>query len=244
MSEETKIGSSGVGESIIATNASWTFSGNVAESFSAHVKRSVPLYDIGHDLVCKISDFFLHDDSLCYELGVSTGTLIDKLATRHQQKEIRFVGIDTEDSMIHQAKKEINKRPNVELIADDINHFNYEPADLIVSYYTIQFIPPRQRQILFDKLYASLNWGGAFLLFEKVRACDARYQDIATSLYTDFKIDQGYTADEIVAKSSSLKGILEPFSTQGNLDLMKRAGFEDILTIMKYVCFEGFLAIK
>jgi tRNA (cmo5U34)-methyltransferase len=38
--------------------------------------------------------------------------------------------------------------------------------------------------------------------------------------------------------------VLEPFSTQGNLDMLKRAGFVDVMTIMKYVCFEGFLAIK
>ena len=28
------------------------------------------------------------------------------------------------------------------------------------------------------------------------------------------------------------------------LDLMKRAGFVDIMTIYKWVCFEGWLAIK
>ena len=37
---------------------------------------------------------------------------------------------------------------------------------------------------------------------------------------------------------------VEPFSTQGNLDLMSRAGFVDINTILKYICFEGWLAIK
>ena len=42
----------------------------------------------------------------------------------------------------------------------------------------------------------------------------------------------------------NLKGVLEPFSTQGNLDLFKRAGFVDITTISKYICFEGFLLIK
>ena len=52
------------------------------------------------------------------------------------------------------------------------------------------------------------------------------------------------TPDEIIAKAKSLKGVLEPFSTQGNLDLLKRAGFVDIITIFKYLCFEGFLAIK
>ena len=82
------------------------------------------------------------------------------------------------------------------------------------------------------------------MLFEKVRAPDARFQVMMTGLYTDFKLDNGYTSEQIVAKTRSLKGVLEPFSTQGNMDLMKRAGFEDITSVMKYVCFEGTLAIK
>ena len=54
----------------------------------------------------------------------------------------------------------------------------------------------------------------------------------------------GYTPDDIITKSRSLKGVLEPFSTQGNVDLLKRSGFVDINTVQKYLCFEGFLAIK
>jgi tRNA (cmo5U34)-methyltransferase len=100
------------------------------------------------------------------------------------------------------------------------------------------------RQQFFDKIYASLNWGGALLLFEKVRAPDARFQDLATTVYNDFKLAQGYTGEEIVAKTRSLKGVLEPFSTQGNLDMLARSGFVDMMTVMKWVNFEGFLAIK
>ena len=70
------------------------------------------------------------------------------------------------------------------------------------------------------------------------------FANMATAIYTDFKIEQGYNADEIVSKTRSLKGVLEPFSTQGNLELLKRAGFVDVMTILKYVCFVGFLAIK
>ncbi|MFW6275739.1 MAG: methyltransferase, partial [bacterium] len=60
----------------------------------------------------------------------------------------------------------------------------------------------------------------------------------------EFKINQGFSPEEIISKSQSLKGVLEPFSVQGNIDLLKRAGFKDIETIMKYTCFQGFLAIK
>ena len=80
--------------------------------------------------------------------------------------------------------------------------------------------------------------------FFKLFSSDARFQDMMTAIYTDYKIEQGYNADKIVSKARSLKGVLEPFSTQGNLDLLKRSGFVDIMIIMKYVCFEGFLAIK
>ena len=60
----------------------------------------------------------------------------------------------------------------------------------------------------------------------------------------EYKIDKGYSADEIISKSKSLKGVLEPFSSQGNIDMMKRAGFKDIMNIFKYGPFEGFIAIK
>mgnify|MGYP001336674047 CR=1 FL=1 len=81
-------------------------------------------------------------------------------------------------------------------------------------------------------------------MFYKVRGPHPRFQDIITQLYNDFKLRNGFTSEEIVEKTRSLKGVLEPFSTQGNLDLMARAGFKDVVTVQKYLAFEGFLAIK
>ncbi|MFZ1872091.1 MAG: methyltransferase domain-containing protein, partial [Chania sp.] len=181
-----------------------------------------------------------------YELGSSTGSLTRKLAKRHPHGA-KFIGIDIEEAMTRQAgimlsEQEVNQ--NVTFLTDDILNFPYEKSDFIVAYYTVQFIPPRVRQQLFDHIYQSLNWGGAFVLFEKVRGPDARFQDIISSLYVDYKVEQGYAANEILAKSRSLKGVLEPFSTGGNLDMLNRAGFVDVMTIFKHICFEGFFCIK
>ena len=52
-----------------------------------------------------------------------------------------MIGIDI-------VKEEINKKINLELILDDIILHPYERSDFIVSYYTIQFVPPRLRQEL------------------------------------------------------------------------------------------------
>jgi tRNA (cmo5U34)-methyltransferase len=236
-----------VGEDIKAENASWTFGQGTPKVFDKHISKSVPFYQDGHQLVLQISDFFVKKDSICYELGVSTGSLSRQLAARHAPS-VKWFGIDIESSMIDEAKQILNKLEpkiqNLYLIIDDINLFPYESSDFIVAYYTIHFIQPRLRQNLINRIYETLNWGGAFLMFEKVRGPDARFQDLVTTLYTDFKLNQGYQPSEIIGKTRSLKGILEPFSTQGNLDMLYRAGFKDIMSIFKYICFEGFLCIK
>ena len=95
-----------------------------------------------------------------------------------------------------------------------------------------------------DKIFLSLQWGGAFIIFEKVRGSDARFNDYMTQIYNDFKLKNGFSEEEIINKTKSLKGVLEPFSTKGNYDLLKRAGFKDVITIFKWNNFEGILAIK
>jgi len=234
-----------VGQNIDTERAGWHFGGDVADTFVDHVRQSVPYYDAGQDLVCQISDYFCLPDSTCYELGVSTGQLIKKLARHHAHKPgVNWIGVDQEQNMVEKGREHCADVPNITLHHDDVMLFDYEKSDFMVSYYCIQFIPPRHRQELFTKIYERLNWGGAFVLFEKVRGPDARFQDMMVALYNDFKVRNGFAAEEILNKTNSLKGVLEPFSTEGNLGLLRRAGFSDIMTVMKYVCFEGFLAIK
>jgi len=112
-----------VGEGISANNASWSFGGDTPKNFSNHVRRSVPFYDEGHNLVEKLSDFFVKSNSICYEMGVSTGALIQKLSVRHAES-VQWIGIDNESSMIEQASKEIKLSNgdlgNIELLVDDI----------------------------------------------------------------------------------------------------------------------------
>ena len=144
--------------------------------------------------------------------------------------------------MCDAAKKNKNNI-NVKIINSKLENVKFKNSSIITSFFTIQFIHPSKRQLLINKIFKSLNWEEVFL-FEKVRYPDARFQDMINQIYMDYKIDQGFSATSIVNKSRSLKGVMEPFSTNGNLQLLKRAGFKDIVTIFKFASFEGFLAIK
>lgn len=80
-----------VGNDIVIQNGTqWSFGNGVAQHFDEHVRQSIPLYDEGHNLVCHLSDFFIRDHSLCYELGSATGNLIGKLYQRHKSKRSSF----------------------------------------------------------------------------------------------------------------------------------------------------------
>ncbi len=233
-----------VGNKINVSNANWSFGGQVFKNFDNHINKSIPLYKWSHDIGLNVSDFFLPNGNTFYDLGCSTGIFINSLAKRHKEKNIKIFGIDEIKQMVSQSKKTNKKFKNVQIKTGDITKIKFEKPNFISSFYTIQFIRPSQRQKLINKIYKSLIWGGCFLFFEKVRAPDARFQDMTTTMYNDFKLNQGFNEKEILNKTKSLKGVLEPFSSKANNQLLKRAGFKDIMCIFKFINFEGLLAIK
>ena len=107
----------------------------------------------------------------------------------------------------------------------------------------MQFIHPSHRQKIFDKIYKSLNYGGAFIIFKKL---GETMPDLITSLIQFILIlkKNNFNQDEILNKSKSLRGVLEPFTDSGNLGFLKRAGFVDIQTIFQFLNFKGYLCIK
>ena len=233
-----------LGDNIKGVNSNWKFSGNTAKNFDSHIKKSVPLYDWSHDISLKLSDFFLNEKTNVYDLGCSTGTFLKELSIRSKEKKHIFYGVDEIKDMCKIATKNNKKRKNVKIINKKIEDIKFKKSSLITSFYTMQFIHPSKRQYIFNKIYKNLNWSGAFIIFEKVRAPDSRFQDITIQIYNDYKIEQGFTSEEIISKSKSLKGVMDPFSSAANFQMLKRAGFKDIITILKFINFEGFLAVK
>ena len=97
------------GENIKTENANWSFKGSVPKNFDKHIVKSVPLYEWSHELGLKVSDFFLPNNSLVYDIGCSTGSFIKNLADRHKNKSLKIYGIDEIKQMVEISKKKIKK---------------------------------------------------------------------------------------------------------------------------------------
>ena len=159
-----------LGDNIKGISSNWKFSGSTAKNFDNHIKKSVPLYDWSHDISLKLSDFFLNEKTNVYDLGCSTGTFLKELSIRSKERKHTFYGIDEVKDMCKIAIKNNQKIRNVKIINKKIEDIKFKKSSLITSFYTMQFIHPSRRQNIFNKIYKNLNWSGAFILFEKVRA--------------------------------------------------------------------------
>ena len=235
-----------VGDIIKAENARWHFSKVDSEKFSKHIEKSIPGYHEGHRLIEELSDFFIKKNSIIYDLGCSTGNLTHKIAARHADQKVKVIGVERERSLLQAARLNVENspEPNLEYRKEDIIELELDPANLVIAYYTLQFLSLKNRKNILKRIWRCLNPGGAFLLFEKVREPNSRLQELTMLLYNDFKLQNGYSGDEIIAKSRSLKGVLEPLSSRENLRFLKDSGFRETGRIFKRLCFEGFIAIK
>ena len=228
---------------VLEHGSKWSFGkAQVANNFDAHIENSVPLYRHSHDLIAAFAEFYLNNGACCYDLGCATGRLSARLAVRHQQVAIK--AIDIEPHMISVAAKRCQTLANVELLTADITQCEFASADLMIACYTLQFIKPHLRPALLLKIYHSLHCGGALLLFEKVIAEDAELQEMTALVHTNFKLAQGGQPEQVIAKANSLRGVQQPLTARANQQLLHTAGFSRIFTIMKYLCFEGYLVLK
>ena len=122
------------------------------------------------------------------------------------------------------AKKKNKNNKRVKIVNTQIEKIKFIKSSIITSFFTMQFIHPSKRQIIFNKIFKSLNWGGCFILFEKVRYPDARFQDMVNQIYLDYKIEQGFSPVSILNKSR-IKGSNGTFQYYWKYSIIKKSGF-------------------
>lgn len=228
----------------------WEFNQNVAEKFDEHIQKSLPFYDIGHEIILDNIEIFLENNSqknniIITDIGCSTGILIQKISNKFKNYPLTIYGIDKEKSMIEIAKKRsYSTLHNINWICESIENYSINKSDIIICYYLLQFIPVRERLKILQTIYKNLNKKGIFFLFEKVKSKNKIIDKIYQTLIIKYKLKHGYILEEIKNKEKSLKGILIPLTVKDNFRLIDKAGFKNYDTILQYASFIGILAKK
>lgn len=234
-----------VDDTISAVPGTWRFDEEVSQAFDAHVRKSVPFYDELQRMVVELSEYFVRDQSVIYDLGSSTGATLAMLGEAHAAKEnAQFIGFDLSESMVQEARKAVD-RPNVRFFHKNILDVDFSPpANFVTSLYTLQFLTLAERRELLARINHGLVEGGGLLIVEKTRAETSFFQDIWIELYWDYKRRQGLSPEQILEKANSIRGVLNPLTTEENLDLLYQTGFSRVEVFFKWYNWTGFLAVK
>jgi len=213
-----------------------------AEGFEKHIRQSIPNYEGMRKLIPSLVQNFVFKDTNVYDLGTSSGDLIYQLDDFfHDKVNLSYIGYDIASNLIPKAThKDINfyKR---DVTDESLQLFN---TSLICSVFTLQFIPLDKRIKLIQKVYDSLSKRGCFLVCEKVYSNKGVIEDIFTSTNFKMKINNGFTAEEILQKQNDLKTIMQPLTQSENEKIFREAGFEVVEVFFKSLNFIGWILIK
>ncbi len=236
-----------VGDDIEQTEAGWEFDDGVAEQFDQHVNQSIPNYRRIQTQVVKLVDWFTTDggSETVYDLGCATGTTIKLLienGTRNENRE--YVGIDEARPMLEKAYDKVDVHDNVRLLEEDLTERRRFPnATVVVSLFTLSFLPESQRAALLERVYDDLETGGALIFVEKTYPEHARTQAIFREHYWDYK-QQSFNPEEIIGKASSLRGQLRPLTRDEYRKMLTTAGFDEVESWYQYYMWWGVIARK
>lgn len=215
------------------------FSFDTIKDFDGHINKSIPSFNILLNLIENISYSFIRDNYNVYDLGCSKGSLLLNLSKGNKTNS-GFIGYDISSNLL--PKKEYsNTLFQKRDITDEDTKF-IDPS-LILSIFTLQFIDYNKRQPLLNKIYKSLNKGGAFIVAEKVFVKDSYIQDIFTFALYDYKRNN-FTPSEILSKQKDLRKIMFPLKEKENIKLFKKAGFKKIEPFFQSLNFKAWLCIK
>lgn len=223
----------------------WEFDEEVTNVFDDMLERSIPDYSNMRNLVHKLTLKYAKKGTIIMDLGCSTGEAIRKSVEK--LKDNFFVGLEVSAPMRRKAQESFKKFNNVEIINQDLREGlpSYDKKiSVILSVLTIQFTPIEYRLNIIKNIYQSLSKGGVFIFVEKVLGETAEIDNTFVELYYDLKGENGYTQEKIQKKRKSLEGVLVPVTSSWNIELLKKAGFEDIDCFWRDLNFAGYIAVK
>jgi tRNA (cmo5U34)-methyltransferase len=223
------------------------FDERVVSVFPDMIQRSVPGYATLIQNIGTMAARHVQPGSICYDLGCSLGAV--SLSLRHaiQQHGCRIVAVDNSSAMIDKASQVLAEDDGglpVELVCDDINAVAIEQASVVVMNFTLQFIPPAQRQQLIQRIYDGLLPGGIFILSEKLAFEDPRSDQFHIDSHHDFKRANGYSDLEISQKRSALEKVLIPETLAQHQSRLEQAGFAFVEKWYQCFNFVSMVAMK
>ncbi len=223
------------------------FDEKVADIFEDMLARSIPGYALTISMIGVIAERFFIDGTNCYDLGSSLGAATITVRRKIGKKKGKIIAVDNSPQMIERSKKFIESEESnfpVELICADIRDVKVSNASVVLLNFTLQFIPPGEREKLLQNIFDGLTNGGVVLISEKIKFENPDEEKLMVDLYYDFKRLNGYSELEISQKRDALENVMIIDSLAKHKSRAEKIGFSKFFLWFRTFNFVSYLLIK
>jgi tRNA (cmo5U34)-methyltransferase len=221
------------------------FDAEVSAIFPDMARRSIPNYETFHKLHARMVKAMYSHRSYAptvLDIGASHGAFLTEL--EHTGMVFRSsTAIDNSPSMCHYLEQ---KLPCTRVLCLDLDSDAFmgttEKFDVINCTYVLQFIRPELQMKLLWRIMGMVNHGGMLILGQK----EPHHGVLGAELherYIEWRIANGYTREEIEAKTQALKGSMWPMDQKRVLNAL-RPNFREITETSRMFMFSTLVALK
>lgn len=212
------------------------FAFDTISDFDNHINNSIMGYDLLHNLIINLSEFFIQECSTLpvVDLGCTSGKLLQGLKAHYPF--LKCIGYDKTDHNFIDAKE-------IELIKADITNTDIPQSQIIYSIFTLQFISINERQKILNAVCNSLFANGAFFFCEKEFSVSSKLQEVYTFANYSNKL-KSFTHAEVLQKEKDIRTLMSPLTTTENKQMLKKAGFKNVDIFFKSLNFTGYICQK
>ncbi|MFC0324038.1 carboxy-S-adenosyl-L-methionine synthase CmoA [Gallibacterium melopsittaci] len=225
----------------------FTFDERVAEVFPDMIQRSVPGYSNIITAIGMLAERFVQPETNVFDLGCSRGAATLSMRRNIKCDGVKIFGIDNSEPMVQRCRQHLaayHSDVPVEIICADIRDIEITNASMVVLNFTLQFVPPADREALLAKIYQGLTKGGILVLSEKYRFEDDVINDLQIDLHHTFKRANGYSELEVSQKRTALENVMKTDSIASQKLLLEKIGFQHVAMWFQCFNFGSMLAIK
>lgn len=223
------------------------FDDAVADVFPDMIQRSVPGYQTIIQTIGKLTARYQQDNSHYYDLGCSLGAASLAMRRHITAANGKVIAVDNSSAMLERCQRHLQafrSEVPVETVLADIRQITIENAAVVVLNFTLQFLPPEDRDALISQIYQGLKPGGMLILSEKFKTEESTTNELLIDLYHDFKRANGYSELEISQKRTALENVMRPDSLATHAKRLQHAGFKSHNVWFQCFNFCSMFAIK
>lgn len=209
------------------------FNGPVPE-FDDHIRKSIPTVDALYDLCHGLTYALSQERTRVVDLGCSTGRF---LRDTNKRATTTYVGVDSVDWKWEATPRVTFKQEDALTFLRD---GGAKDASVVLSLFTLQFMPFSERHEVIQWVADGLVNGGIFILAEKTHLPSAGVSEVVERNLIQWKRVQ-FTDKEVLDKSAKLAMSMRRNTFGGLYETMKEH-FDSVNIIWAngaFVCMVG-----